>query len=193
MSHLAFFFFAHLFLIFFFCLYSCFFLSSQSSVSSPFSFIPQLLFIFSSSAFCPCLRSFLSSSSSSSHFLSLCPPPLSPPLPPPVTWFLLILSRQLLSHTSFRSYCSIWWSGRGSRSSSVAQDQRTSPGHVRLISGLSGLVLTGGSRAARGVWVVDARCSVGGARVEGACWSPTEKEVMGLAKCIRLQLRVSDL
>lgn len=151
----------------FFCLYSCFFLSSQSSVSSPFSFIPQLLFIFSSSAFCPCLRSFLSSSSS--HFLSLCPPPLSPPLPPPVTWFLLILSRQLLSHTSSRSYCSIWWSGRGSRSSSVAQDQRTSPGHVRLISGLSGLVLTGGSRAARGVWVVDARCSVGGARVEGAC------------------------
>uniref|UniRef100_A0A8C4EKZ8 Filamin B n=1 Tax=Dicentrarchus labrax TaxID=13489 RepID=A0A8C4EKZ8_DICLA len=68
----------------------------------------------------------------------------------PVSWFLLVLSRQFLSQTSSRSYCSLWWSGRsrcrGTRSSAVALDQSLSPGRVRLISGLSGLVLAGGSR-----------------------------------------------
>ncbi|XP_010777560.1 filamin-B-like [Notothenia coriiceps] len=83
----------------------------------------------------------------------------------PLSWFLLALSRQqLLSPPSSRSFCSLWWSGRssgrGARSSAVAQDPSLSPGHVRLISGLSGLVLGGGKRAARGVWVVDARCSL---------------------------------
>ncbi|TMS19569.1 Filamin-B [Larimichthys crocea] len=86
----------------------------------------------------------------------------------PVSWFLLILSRQFLSHTSSRSsYCSLWWSGRsrcrGTRSSAVAQDQSLSPGRVRLISGLSGLVLAAGSRAARGV---GGHWSAGGAGLE---------------------------
>uniref|UniRef100_A0A8C4EIE9 Filamin B n=1 Tax=Dicentrarchus labrax TaxID=13489 RepID=A0A8C4EIE9_DICLA len=64
----------------------------------------------------------------------------------PVSWFLLVLSRQFLSQTSSRSYCSLWWSGRsrcrGTRSSAVALDQSLSPGRVRLISGLSGLDVT---------------------------------------------------
>ncbi|KAG7226662.1 hypothetical protein INR49_001832 [Caranx melampygus] len=88
----------------------------------------------------------------------------------PVSWFLLVLSRQLISHTSSRSYCSLWWSGRsssrGARLSAAASDQSLSPGRVRLISGLSGLVLTSGAKPVRDVWVVDARCSVGGAGVE---------------------------
>ncbi len=112
--------------------------------------------------------SFFTSSSSSLFLLSMCPPSSFPP----VSWFLLVLSRQLVSHNPSRSYCSLWLSGRSSGhrtiSSAVAQDQSLSPGRVRLISGLSGLVLAGRARAARGVWVVDARCSVGGAGVEGA-------------------------
>lgn len=121
---------------------------------------------------------FLSSSPLSSvpvtNCSSLLLPPLCPRPPslPPVSWFLLALSRHLLSPTSSRSYCSLWWSGRSSgcrtRSAAVAQDQSFSPGHVRLISGLSGLVLARGTRAVRGVWVVDACCPEGGARVEGA-------------------------
>uniref|UniRef100_G3NI02 Filamin B n=1 Tax=Gasterosteus aculeatus TaxID=69293 RepID=G3NI02_GASAC len=80
---------------------------------------------------------------------------------PAGSWFLLVLSRQLLSRASFRSCCSLRWSGRpvGRRlcSAAVAGDRSLSPGRVRLVSGLSGVVLAGGSRAARGVWVVEAQ------------------------------------
>ncbi|XP_069025647.1 filamin-B isoform X3 [Embiotoca jacksoni] len=96
----------------------------------------------------------------------------------PVSWFLLVLSRQLLlSHTSSRSYCSLWWSGGLGRRSAVPQDRSLSPGRVRLISGLSGLVLSGGARAARGVWVVDAQCSGGGAKVEAIDMQDVTTEV----------------
>ncbi|KAI3369718.1 hypothetical protein L3Q82_024560 [Scortum barcoo] len=99
----------------------------------------------------------------------------------PVSWFLLVLSRQLVSHTCCRSYCSLWLSGRsgGHRThfSTVARDQSLSPGRVRLISGLSGLVLAGGARAARGVWVVDARCSVGSVGVEAIDMQDVTAEV----------------
>lgn len=98
-------------------------------------------------------------------------PPVSSPLHhlfPPVSWFLLVLSRQLLSRTTSRSYCSLWWSGRSMTPPSAAsQDQSPSPGRVRLISGLSGLVLAGRGRAARGVWVVDACCLGHSAGAEG--------------------------
>lgn len=95
-----------------------------------------------------------------------------PHLFPPVSWFLLVLSQQLLSHTTYRSYCSLWWSGRSSvpmtQSSAATRNQNLSPGCVRLVSGLSGLVLAGGARAVRGVWVVDAPYLGRSARVEGA-------------------------
>lgn len=150
-----------------FCLFLSALLVCVSFVLIHFLFFPLLHHDFPlSSSFSPPLPSGLVSNPSS-------PPPLpvNPPLSP-ASWFLLILSGQLLSHTSSRSYCSLWWSGRskgyGTQCSAVAQDQSLSPGRVRLISGLSGLVLAGGSRVARGVWIVDARCSVGGAGVEGA-------------------------
>lgn len=160
--NLCFYIFVSLFFCFLHCVPFLFDLSSSIfSIIVPY-FPPQLLLFSSSSAF------FISFPP-----LSVCPPLSFPPLLPLVSWFLLALSRQqLLSPPSSRSFCSLWWSGRsigrGARSSAVAQDPSLSPGHVRLISGLSGLVLGGGKRAARGVWVVDARCSVGGARVEGA-------------------------
>ncbi|KAJ4940293.1 hypothetical protein JOQ06_026602 [Pogonophryne albipinna] len=66
---------------------------------------------------------------------------------------------------------------RRQKAASVSSDPNLSPGHVRLISGLSGLVLGGGKRAARGVWVVDARCSVGGARVEAIDMQDVSAEV----------------
>lgn len=144
-----------------FCLSSIFyFFSSLLSIMSllllSFSSFPPLL---------PC-----------SLLLPLNPFPSSvcslPHLFPPVSWFLLVLSRQLLSHTTYRSYCSLWWSGRSSvpmtQSSAATRNQNLSPGCVRLVSGLSGLVLAGGARAVRGVWVVDAPYLGRSARVEGA-------------------------
>lgn len=133
-----------------------------------------ILFYLSFNVLCPNQLSFLPSPLHQFFLLlslSTITPSSFPPLPS-VSWFLLVLSPQLLSHTTFRSYCSLWWSGRsGARrvsSSAVIQDQRLSPGHVRLISGLSGLMLTGAARASRGIWVVNTRSSVGNARVEGA-------------------------
>ncbi|CAG5977724.1 unnamed protein product [Menidia menidia] len=66
----------------------------------------------------------------------------------PVSWFLLVLSQQLFSPSSFRSRLSLRLSG-GSRPRSPS---RWSPSRVRLISGVSGLVLAPG-----GLWVVGAR------------------------------------
>lgn len=54
------------------------------------------------------------------------------------------------------------------QSSAATRNQNLSPGCVRLVSGLSGLVLAGGARAVKGVWVVDAPYLGRSARVEGA-------------------------
>ncbi|MEQ2167261.1 hypothetical protein GOODEAATRI_002284 [Goodea atripinnis] len=87
----------------------------------------------------------------------------------PASWFLLVLSQQHLSRSSFCSHISLWWCGRSRGrvgcSSAAAQDQSFSPSRVRLISGLSGLVLPG---ATRGVWVIDAFRPAGSAGMEGA-------------------------
>lgn len=135
--------------------------------------LPLFLPFFSFSSF----SALYSSSITLFYLFSVSRPPLFSALPP-VSWFLLVLSRQLLSHTSFRSYCSLWWSGRSSGprapSSAALHNQSLSPRRVRLISGLSGVVLAGGTRAARGVWVVDARRSVGTSRVEGALQSTSK-------------------
>uniref|UniRef100_A0A669BE27 Filamin B n=1 Tax=Oreochromis niloticus TaxID=8128 RepID=A0A669BE27_ORENI len=46
----------------------------------------------------------------------------------------------LLSHTTYRSYCSLWWSGRSSvpmtHSSAATRNQNLSPGCVRLVSAI---------------------------------------------------------
>lgn len=112
----------------------------HSSFCLIFIFLLYLIFpLFNESPFflLSCLPPF---SSFPFHCLFFVSPPLSfhPPRPP-VTWFLLISSQQSLSNASFRSYCSLWWSG-SSRGcwplpSAVAQDQSLSPGRVRLISG----------------------------------------------------------
>uniref|UniRef100_A0A3P8P935 Calponin-homology (CH) domain-containing protein n=1 Tax=Astatotilapia calliptera TaxID=8154 RepID=A0A3P8P935_ASTCA len=106
---------------------------------------------------------------------------LSLKIPGTQTWFLLVLSRQLLSHTTYRSYCSLWWSGRSSvpmtQSSATTRNQNLSPGCVRLVSGLSGLVLAGGARAVRGVWVVDAPYLGRSARVEAIDMQDVTAEV----------------
>lgn len=110
---------------------------------------------------------FCSVSSCSDPFCLLLPPPPVLLVSPSVSWFLLVLSQQLFSHTSF---CSLWLPG-GSRcgpAGSRGASQSCSPGRVRLISGLSGLVLTGGARTARGVWVADAPDSGGRVGAEGA-------------------------
>lgn len=146
---------------------SAFYLSSISYFFSSLLSIMSLLLL-SFSSFPPLLPCSL--------LLPLNPFPSSvcslPHLFPPVSWFLLVLSRQLLSHTTYRSYCSLWWSGRSSvpmtQSSAATRNQNLSPGCVRLVSGLSGLVLAGGARAVRGVWVVDAPYLGRSARVEGA-------------------------
>lgn len=132
--------------ILFFCLNSFFpYFYSRSTRFFPFpSVFPQRLF------FSPPVPPFVSS------FL----------VSPPASWFLLVVSRQHLSRPLFRSSCSLWWSGRSGRG--AALDRSASPRWLRLISGLSGLVLAGGASAARGVWVVDSLGSAGRAGVEGA-------------------------
>ena len=75
----------------------------------------------------------------SCFILPSCPPPLLLA----VTWFLLALSREVLSRGAHRAHCSLWLQGRGGP----------------VFSGVSGLVLG----RARGAWVGAAP-----SRLEGA-------------------------